>query len=89
MASWSRDQESLYFKSILGGMSRNTFMIPLRSGEALPQLPNSGLLLERDLLALPGVQVIEEEEVFPGPSRLVYSFTRRTAHRNLYHIRVP
>jgi len=33
MLSWSRDQRALYFKSILGGINRNTFMIPLRSGE--------------------------------------------------------
>jgi Tol biopolymer transport system component len=89
MLSWSRDQKSLYFKSILLGMSRNTLIIPLRSGDALPHLPSSGLRSDRDLLALTGVQMIEEEDVFPGASPLVYAFTRKTTHRNLYRISIP
>jgi len=84
--SWSRDQKALYFKSIQHVMSRNTLMIPLRSREALPQLPSSGLQSDRDLLAFPGTRVIQEEDVFPGYSSLVYAFTRKTTHRNLYKI---
>jgi DNA-binding winged helix-turn-helix (wHTH) protein/Tol biopolymer transport system component len=88
MLSWSGDQKSLYFKSILQGMGRNTLRIPLRSGEALPRLPGSGLQSDRDLLALTGVQVIEAEDVFPGSSLAVYAFTRKTTHRNLYRISI-
>jgi DNA-binding winged helix-turn-helix (wHTH) protein/Tol biopolymer transport system component len=84
--SWSRDQGALYFKSILGGMNRNTLMIPLRSGEPLPDFPGSGVQSDRDLLAFPGARVIQEEDVFPGYSSLVYAFTRKTTHRNLYKI---
>jgi eukaryotic-like serine/threonine-protein kinase len=54
MLSWSRDQRALYFKSILGGINRNTFMIPLRSGEPLPDFSGSGAQSDRDLLAFPG-----------------------------------
>src|SRR2546422_1074186 len=70
---WSRDQGALYFKSILTGMNRNTFMIPLRSGEPLPDFPGSGVQSDRDLLAFPGTRVIQEEDVFPGYSPLVYA----------------
>jgi DNA-binding winged helix-turn-helix (wHTH) protein/Tol biopolymer transport system component len=87
--SWSRDQKALYFKSILEGMGRSTYMIPLRSGESLPRLPSSGMQSDRDLLALPGVQVIEEEDVFPASSDVIYAFTRKTSHRNLYRISIP
>jgi hypothetical protein len=69
-------------------MSRNTLLIRLRSGEALPQLPRSGLQSDRDLLALTGVQVIDEEDVFPGSSLAVYAFTQKTTHRNLYRISI-
>ena len=86
MLSWSRDQGALYFKSILGGMNRNTFMIPLRSGEPLPGFPGSGVQSDRDLLAVPGTRVIQEEDVFPGDSSLIYAFTRKTTRRNLYKI---
>jgi len=88
MLSWSRDQGALYFKSILGGMTRNTFMIPLRSGGPLPDFAGSGVQSDRDLLAFPGTRVIEEEDVFPGYSPLVYAFTRKTTRRNLYKISV-
>ena len=86
MVSWSRDQGALYFKSILGGMNRNTFMIPLRSREPLPDFPGSGVQSDRDLLAFPGTRVIQEEDLFPGYSPLVYAFTRKTTRRNLYKI---
>ncbi len=89
MLSWSRDQKYLYLKSILQGMSRNTLMIPLRAGEALPQWPSSGLQPHRDLPALTGVQTIEEEDIFPGPSPAVYAFTRKATHRTLYRISLP
>jgi hypothetical protein len=69
-------------------MGRHTLRIPLRSGEALPRLPGSGLQSDRDLLALTGVQVIEAEDVFPGSSMAVYAFTRKTTHRNLYRISI-
>jgi DNA-binding winged helix-turn-helix (wHTH) protein/Tol biopolymer transport system component len=88
MLSWSRDQGALYFRSILGGMNRSTFMIPLRSGEPLPHFPDPGVQSDRDLLAFPGTRVIQEEDVFPGSSPLVYVFTRKTTHRNLYRIPV-
>jgi hypothetical protein len=89
MVSWTRDQKFLFLRSILGGMRRETFVIPLPSAEALPAFQPSGLQSERDLLAFPGARVIEEEDVFPGSSRSVYAFTRKTTRRNLYKISVP
>jgi hypothetical protein len=89
MLSWTRDQKFMFFRSILGGMDHKTFMIPLRSGEALPLLPRSGFQSHRDLLAVPGAQVIEEEDVFPGPSSSAFAFTRKTTRHNLYSIPVP
>jgi DNA-binding winged helix-turn-helix (wHTH) protein/Tol biopolymer transport system component len=88
MVGWPRDQKYMFFKSILGGMERTTFVLPLRPGEALPALPPSGFQSHRDLLAVPGARDIAEENVFPGPSSSVYAFTRRTTRRNLYSIPV-
>ena len=89
MLSWTRDQRFMFFRSILGGMDHKTFVIPLRSGEALPTLPHAGFQSHRDVLAVPGAQDIEEEDVFPGPSSSVLAFTRKTTRRNLYSIPVP
>lgn len=89
LVSWTRDQKSMFFKSIMGGMDHNTFVMPLRSGEALPALPRSGFQSHRDVLAVPGAWEIAEQDVFPGSSSSVYAFTRKTTRRNLYSIPVP
>jgi Tol biopolymer transport system component len=88
VVSWTRDQQFLFFKSILGGMDRKTFVMPLRSGEALPALPPSGLQSPRDVLGVPGTRDIAEEDVFPGATSTIYAFTRKTTRRNLYSIPV-
>jgi len=88
MVSWTRDQQVMFFKSILGSMDHKTFVIPLRSGEALPPLPDSGFQSHGDVLAVPGTREIEEEDIFPGPSSSIYAFARKTTRRNLYSIPV-
>ena len=87
--SWTRDQRFMFFKSILGSMDLETSVIPLRSGDALPPLPDAGFQFHRDVLAVPGARDIDEEDVFPGPSSSVYAFTRKTTRRNLYRIPIP
>jgi DNA-binding winged helix-turn-helix (wHTH) protein/Tol biopolymer transport system component len=89
VASWSRDQRFMFFKAILGGMDHKTYVMPLRSGEALPTLPQSGFQSHRDVLAVPGAWEIADEDVFPGTSSSLYAFTRKTTRRNLYSIPIP
>jgi tricorn protease-like protein len=89
VVGWTRDQRFMFFKSILGGMEHKTFVMPLRSGEALPALPPAGFQSHRDVLAVPGAFDIAEEDVFPGPSSAVYGFTKKTTRRNLYSIPIP
>jgi hypothetical protein len=68
-----------------GMASRKTYAIPLR----LPKLPSSGIRSEGDLLALPGVQAIDQANAFPGRDPLVYTFIRTTTQRNLYRAQLP
>ena len=90
VVSWTRDQQFMFFKSVLGGgMEHKTFVMPLRSGEALPALPPAGFQSHRDVLAVPGAFDISEEDVFPGTSSSVYAFTKKTTRRNLYRIPIP
>lgn len=91
LVSWSRDQKFLYFASPIVPRSRfgKTFLIPLAPGEPFPDLPNSGISFDRDLLALPGVQILEQTDIFPGPTSSVYAFAKTATQRNLYRIRIP
>ena len=88
---WSRDGKVLYFrlpsmKSTSG--STKTFTIPLARGQTLPTLPSKGVLAEADLPNHASLQVVEDA-ISAGPDPSVYSFSRRSAHRNLYRVPVP
>ncbi len=86
---WSPDKRFFYLRASWPGMpSRKTYAIPLH-GDSLPKLPSSGIRSEGDLLALPGVQTIDQADAFPGRDPLVYTFIRTTTQRNLYRVQLP
>jgi hypothetical protein len=63
-------------------------VVPLQPGRAVP-----GVLAEitspDDLLKLPGVQVIEEAGLSPGPNLSTYVFDRHEFEANLFRIDLP
>jgi DNA-binding winged helix-turn-helix (wHTH) protein len=89
--SWTSDGQFVYVY-LLGTSQLNTtgktFVIPLRPGNAFPQLPTAGVGSEADLAALPGVKTFEGV-VSPGPDVSHYAFTVQNVHRNLYRIPTP
>jgi hypothetical protein len=78
--SWPLDGRSV----LIGG-----YLIPLRRGEALPQIPARGFHSEDEIAHLPGARLIDAEGVVLGPSAGVYAFYRGTIQRNLYRIPIP
>jgi hypothetical protein len=89
--SWTSDGKFVYVY-LLGTSQTNTsgrtFIIPLRPGNALPQLPTAGVGSEADLAALPGVKTAEGV-VSPGSDISHYAFTIQNVHRNLYRVPTP
>src|SRR5712692_9699976 len=77
--SWSPDRKFLYLN-----FQRSIYAIPLRPGQMLPPLPASGLRTKQDVAALPGAQLIPEQEAFAGPNPSVYAFTKFATQRNIY-----
>jgi len=69
-------------RSVLMG----AYLVPLRPGEALPQIPAGGFRSEDEIARLPGARRIDADGVVLGPSAGVYAFYRRTIQRNLYRI---
>ena len=55
----------------------------------LPLMPAGGFRSEQEIAGLPGVRVIENPDVAPGPAADVYAFSRETVQRNLYRIPLP
>jgi len=90
-ARWAPDGKFLYlwFHGWGGAEVKKTFVVPVPPGKSLPRLPPSGLKTEADLARVPGVKVIEQGLVSPGPNPSVYAFPRTSVHRNLYRIPVP
>jgi hypothetical protein len=84
LARWSPDGKFLYMQ-IDGSM----YAIPLRPGQMLPPIPTAGFQSKEQVLALPGVLRMPEEEVFPGPNPSIYAFTKFATQRNIYRIPVP
>lgn len=90
LLSWSGDGKSLF----LDGSDRpvpRTFVLPVPPGQVLPRPLTlaKNVLSEAELAKLPGVRIIPEGYVVPGPTADIYTFTRENVQRNLYRIPIP
>jgi len=88
---WTQDGKHVFIALLGNGESYSdfkTFMVPLRPGEAFPDLPVGGVQVESDLAHLRGVAILPEF-VLPGPDASRYAVSRWTVHRNIYRIPIP
>ena len=87
---WSQDGHQVYFSVTWMNASAfgagRTYVIPLRSGSLLPDIPARGFRSDAEIARLPGVEVIPYSDVALGPTRGTYAFSRETVSRNLYRI---
>jgi hypothetical protein len=58
-------------------------------GQILPDVPADGFTSDAEIAALPGVEVLDHEDVAFGPTPGVYAFSRESVQRNLYRIPTP
>ena len=90
LVSWSHDQRTLYFRSILPGRDlKKTFVIPLPRGQVFPELPEKGLTSDDQWATVAGVRELSGAGVFPGPDSSTYAFTRAATQRNIFRIQLP
>ena len=87
---WSTDGNHAYISIQYGppsafGVGR-TYVLPLRNGSVLPDVPPGGIRSEEELASMPGVTMIPHGDVALGASPLVYTYSRVTTTRNLYRI---
>ena len=81
--SWTPDGRFVYLR-----MEGSTYAVPLKRGQSLPTLADSGLSSKRALAALPGAILVSDEEVFSGPAPRTYAFMKVATNRNIYRIPV-
>jgi serine/threonine protein kinase len=85
LVSWSRDGIELYLYS---EGSFQTYAVPLKPGQVLPELPPSGISWRGAPPTLPGARLIPHRRPFLSTSS-VYAYPELSAHRNIYRIPVP
>ena len=66
-----------------------SYLIPLPTGQTLPQIPAGGFHSEQDIARLPGARRIDVSRLTPGPSGDTYAYYRGAAQRNLHRIPIP
>lgn len=90
MFDWSTDGKYLFVSLQYFGLhSKNTAVLPYRSGLQLGKFWPKGLKSERDFAALPGARVIPEPDAFPGLDLPKYVFWKIGTQSNLYRIPLP
>jgi serine/threonine protein kinase/Tol biopolymer transport system component len=86
LVSWSSDAKFLYLHAT---STRQTYVVPLPSGQLLPHLLQLGIGSMKAAADLPGAKTISQQRAFMGPNPSAYAFPRVATHRNIYRIRVP
>jgi Tol biopolymer transport system component len=87
VVSWSRDGRFLYVH--FAWTTRETYAVPLQSGQILPPQSKGGIHSAEEAAALPGAQRIPQLRAFVGAGPSVYAFMRNTTQRNIYRVPVP
>ena len=85
---WSRDGRHLFVNPAEGTDAR-TYVVPVPPGQTFPVMSAHGFRSEAEIAAIPGIRVIGDDDVAPGPTVDRYAFSRETVQRNLYRIPVP
>jgi len=85
LVSWSRNGTSLYFHTTA---TRETYVLPLKTNEMIPTLPEGGFRSIKDAADALGARAIPDQRAFPSSDPSVYAFPRAATHRNIYRIPV-
>jgi eukaryotic-like serine/threonine-protein kinase len=72
--------------SIVTGLQGRTYVIPVKPGHTLPDIPPGGFTSQAQLAAVPGVKVLSTMDVAWGSNPDTYAFSRQSVQRNLYSI---
>jgi len=85
-AMWSPDGAFLYVTaSINPTAAGTTLVLPIPRGQGLPALPEGGLGVNASD-DMPGVRVIRQSQVVPGPAPETYAFAKSDFVGNLFRI---
>jgi len=85
--SWSPDGKYFYIGALPSQTdpSGATLVIPVPTGQSIPDLPASGIDPASKALAIPGSKIVERVRIAPGLGS-TYAYVKPTMHANLFRI---
>ena len=83
LVRWSHDGKFLYLHAVT---TRQTYVVPLRDGELLPQLAPDGYSEIRDAATALGAHPLADLRAYASDDPSMYVFPRVSAHRNIYRV---
>ena len=85
--SWSSDGSTAFLnaRSMESPSGSKTYVMPLKKGEMLPELPPAGIRSPSQIPNREHLQVINEK-IEDAANASFYAFVRRTVQRNLYRV---
>jgi len=98
MARWSPDGRHLYVQPLLQGTEAGqTAAMPVAPGASPAPLPEGGVQMAADAVAIWGTKVLDFSAydpahagaVAPGIAPDTFTFTKTVSHRNLFQVRLP
>jgi DNA-binding winged helix-turn-helix (wHTH) protein len=88
--SWNTEGTRMFVNlTHFGQGTPRTVVLPYRSDVSPAALWPKGLRLEKDVMANPGVKVINAQNTFPASDAAAYLSWRGSTQSNLYRVRIP
>ena len=91
-ATWSPDGRYFYVQFALASRDNpvgRTAAIPIPSGKTLPPLPPAAIQQPAEWAKIPGVKIVEHDNIVPGISPSTYAYVKPSVHANLFRIPLP
>ena len=87
--AWAPDGRYLYVQiaaATSGGSPGKTAAIPVAPGQTLPALPENVVHNPAEWVKVPGVKIVNHDNIAPGPDPSTYAYGKSSGHANLYRI---
>jgi serine/threonine protein kinase len=87
--AWSPDGRYVYIEIVPASRENplgRTAAIPVPPGESFPSIPPVEVYHAEEWAKIPGVKIVEHDNIAPGPDPSTYAYIKASVHANLFRI---
>jgi eukaryotic-like serine/threonine-protein kinase len=87
--AWSPDGRYVYIEIVSASRENplgRTAAIPVPPGKSLPPIPPAAVHDPAEWAKVPGVKIVEHDNISPGPNPSTYAYIKPSVHANLFRI---